>query len=339
LWQQPLDGPATKLDTAGVSPNSSFFVDMAIGPTGAIAFAGSSPTRPAELYYMASPATAPKRLTDVNGEIASIPLGKSEVVAFKNDDFEQNAILTYPPDFTPTRKYPLVLLIHGGPRAASLMTFSPGAQLMAAKGWLVLQPNYRGSDNLGRRFQGAIGGDAGAGPGRDVIAAIDAVKARGIVDESKMGVGGWSYGGYMTTWMLGNYPELWKAGVAGAAVTDQIDQQNLSDGAGRGGGTLYVNPQAMDRVRQQSPITYASKIKAPTLILANTGDYRVPITNSYKLFHTLSAAGTTVQFVAYPIFGHNATDPVRQRDVQERWIGWLEKYLNEPPVTPRGGGR
>jgi dipeptidyl aminopeptidase/acylaminoacyl peptidase len=340
LWQQPLEGPATKLDTGGVSPNSSFFVDMAIGPTGAIAFTGSSPTRPAELYYMASASAPPKRLTDVNGEIASIPLGKSEVVTFKNDDFEQNAILTFPPDFTPTRKYPLVLLIHGGPRAASLMTFSPGAQLMAAKGWLVLQPNYRGSDNLGRRFQGAIGGDAGAGPGRDVIAAIDAVKARGIVDESKMGVGGWSYGGYMTTWMLGNYPTLWKAGVAGAAVTDQIDQQNLSDGAGRGGGTIYVDPQAMDRVRQQSPITYAAKIKAPTLILANTGDYRVPITNSYKLFHTLSAAGTTVQFVAYPIFGHNATDPVRQRDVQERWVGWLEKYLNDPPVTPgRGGGR
>ena len=179
---------------------------MAISPTGAIAFAGTSPTRPGELYYMASPDAPVKRLTDVNDEIASIPLGKSEVVTFKNDNFEQNAILTYPPDFDPSKKYPLVLLIHGGPRAASLMTFSAGAQLMAAKGWLVLQPNYRGSDNLGRQFQGAINNDAGAGPGRDVIAAIDAVKAKGIVDETRMGVRGWSYGGYMTTWMLGNYP-------------------------------------------------------------------------------------------------------------------------------------
>lgn len=335
LWQLPIEGDPKKLDTGDVSPNSSFFVDMAIGPNGAIAFSGTTPTRPGELYYMASPSAPVKRLTTVNDEIASIPLGKSDVVTFTNDKFEQNAILTYPPDFDPSKKYPLVLLIHGGPRAASLMTFSSGAQLMAAKGWLVLQPNYRGSDNLGRQFQGAISNDAGAGPGRDVIAAIDAVKKRGIVDETRMGVGGWSYGGYMTTWMLGNYPELWKAGVAGAAVTDQIDQQNLSDGAGRQGGQPYVNPDSMKRVQEQSPISYASKIKAPTLILHNTSDYRVPITNSYKLFHTIASTGTTVQFFAYPIYGHNATDPVRQRDVQERWVGWLEKYLNAPAT----GGR
>jgi len=335
LWQQPLDGPAKKLDTAGVSPNSSFFVDMAVSKTGAIAFAGTSPMRPAELYYMASPDVAPRRLTDVNGEIASIPLGKAEVLAFTNEDLAQNAILTYPPDFDPKKKYPMVLLIHGGPAAASLMTFSPAAQLMAAKGWLVLQPNYRGSDNLGQQFQGAINRDAGAGPGRDVMAAVEVVKKKGIVDESRLGVSGWSYGGYMTTWMLGNYPDVWKVGVAGAAVTDRIDQQNFSDGAQgpRGANSPWLNEDAMKREREQSPITYAGKIKAPTLILSNTGDYRVPITQSYKLFHALRDAGVTTRFVAYPIYGHNATDPVRQRDVQERWIGWLERYLNEPPVS------
>jgi dipeptidyl aminopeptidase/acylaminoacyl peptidase len=219
-----------------------------------------------------------------------------------------------------------------------MMTFSPAAQLMAAKGWLVFQPNYRGSDNLGGAFQRAIGNDAGAGPGRDVMAGIEQIKKRGIVDESKMAVSGWSYGGYMTTWMLGNYPDVWKAGVAGAAVTDRIDQQSFSDGAGGRGGanSPWVNPEAMTRELSQSPITYAGKIKAPTLILANTGDYRVPITQSYKLFHALRAAGTTSRFVAYPINAHNASDPVRQRDVQERWIGWLERYLNE---APNGGGK
>jgi len=339
LWQQPLEGPAKKLDTGGASPNSSFFVDMAISKSGAIAFAGTSPARPAELYYMASPDAPVKRLTDVNGEIASLPLGKSEVVTFKNDNYQQNAILTYPPDFTPTKKYPMVLLIHGGPRAASLMTFSPAAQLMAAKGWLVLQPNYRGSDNLGGEFQRGISNDAGAGPGRDVMAAVETVKAKGFVDETRLGVSGWSYGGYMTTWMLGNYPNVWKAGVAGAAVTDRIDQQNFSDGAQgpRGNNSPWLSEDAMKREREQSPITYAGKIKAPTLILSNTGDYRVPITQSYKLFHALRDAGVTTRFVAYPIYGHNATDPVRQRDVQERWIGWLERYLNEPPAP--GGGK
>jgi dipeptidyl aminopeptidase/acylaminoacyl peptidase len=97
-----------------------------------------------------------------------------------------------------------------------------------------------------------------------------------------------------------------------------------------------VNAEAMTREREQSPITYAGKIKAPTLILANTGDYRVPITQSYKLFHALRAAGITSRFVAYPINAHNASDPVRQRDVQERWIGWIERYLSDPVA---GAGR
>jgi dipeptidyl aminopeptidase/acylaminoacyl peptidase len=338
LWQQPLEGDAKKLNTGDVSPNSSFFVDMAVSSTGAIAFSGTTPTRPGELYYMASPPAPVKRLTTVNDEIASLPLGKSEVVTYTNDKFEQNGIVTYPPDFNPSKKYPLVLLVHGGPRAASLMTFSAGAQLMAAKGWVVFQPNYRGSDNLGRVFQGAISNDAGAGPGRDVMAGVEALKKRGFIDETKMAVSGWSYGGYMTTWMLGNYPDVWKAAVAGASVTDRIDQQNFSDGAGGrgGGGSPWVNPERMASEREQSPMTYAGKVKAPTLILANTGDYRVPITQSYKFFHALKDAGVTTQFIAYPINAHNASDPVRQRDVQERWIGWLEKYLNETPVS---GGR
>jgi dipeptidyl aminopeptidase/acylaminoacyl peptidase len=331
LWQQPLDGPAKKLDTGGVSPNSSYYVDMSVSTTGAIAFAGTTPTRPAELYYMATPDAPVKRLTDVNADITALPLGRTEMITYTFEKFDQNGVLTYPPDFDPSKKYPLVLIIHGGPRGASMLTFSPAVQLMAAKGWLVFQPNYRGSDNLGRVFQSAISGDAGAGPGRDVMAGIDAIKQRGIVDETRMAVSGWSYGGYMTAWMLGNYPEVWRAGVAGAAVTDRLDQQSFSDGAGGRGGTTspWVNAESMTREREQSPISYAAKIKAPTLILANTGDYRVPITQSYKLFHALRAAGVTSRFVAYPINAHTASDPVRQRDVQERWIGWIERYLNE----------
>ena len=341
LWLQPLEGAAKRIDTGDASPNSSFFVDMSVSSTGAIAFSGTSPTRPGELYYKAGPDAPVKRLTSVNDEIASLPLGKSEVVSYNFEKFDQNGILTFPPDFDPSKKYPMVLLIHGGPRAASMMTFSAGAQLMAAKGWLVFQPNYRGSDNLGRQFQGAIGGDAGAGPGRDVMAGIETIKKRGYVDETKLAVSGWSYGGYMTTWMLGNYPDVWKAAVAGASVTDRIDQQNFSDGASgaRGQSSPWLSPEQMERERAQSPISYVSKIKAPTLILSNTGDYRVPITQSYKLFHALRDAGVTSQFIAYPINSHNASDPVRQRDVQERWIGWLEKYLNEAPVAGgRGGG-
>ena len=333
LYLQPVEGEPRRLDLAGLSPASSYYVDMAVGNNGAIAFCGSSPARPAELYYMASVNDAPRRLTDVNAAIASLNLGKSEMLNWTNDNYYENGLLTYPPDFDASKKYPLVLVIHGGPRGASFLNWGSQAQLLAAKGWLVFQPNYRGSDNLGNTYQRAITNDAGAGPGRDVMAGMAVIKARGIVDTTRMAVSGWSYGGYMTSWMLGHY-NIWKVAVAGAAVTDQLDQQMLGDGANaRGANSPFVSKEAMDRIHEQSPITYVSAMKAPTLIMSNVGDYRVPITQSYKLFHALKDFGVTTQFVAYPISGHNAADPVRTRDVQRRWMGWIDQYLNAPTAT------
>jgi dipeptidyl aminopeptidase/acylaminoacyl peptidase len=341
LWLAQLGGgDPKKLDTHGVSPNSSFFVDMSVSKEGAIAFSGTTPLHPSELYMMASATSAPVQMTMVNDELATIPLGKSEVVGWKNDNFEENGIVTYPPDFNPSQKYPLVLYIHGGPQAASMMTWSSQAQLYAAQGWVVFQPNYRGSDNLGRAYQGAVRNDAGEGPGRDVIAGMDELKKKGFVDESRMCVSGWSYGGYMTTWMTGHYPELWKCAVTGASVTNRLDQYNFSDSAGGGGGgSPYLNPQNMDRTMVQSPISMASKVKAPTLILHDTGDYRVAITESFEWFHALRDNGVTTQFIAYPVYGHSPTDPVHQRDVQRRWIEWMHTYLDPTNATSKGGGK
>src|ERR1039458_10128537 len=193
-----------------------------------------------------------------------------------------------------------VLYIHGGPRSASKQAFSSRAQLLAAQGWIVFEPNYRGSDNLGNAFQAGIWNDAGAGPGRDVMAGVAALERRGFVDAAKMGVSGWSYGGYMTTWLLGNYPEKWKAAVAGAAVTDWLDQYNYGDANVRRsaafGGSPYTDAKRMQAYREQSPIYYASKIQAPTLILSDTGDFRVPITQSFQLYHALVDNGVPAQF-------------------------------------------
>jgi dipeptidyl aminopeptidase/acylaminoacyl peptidase len=340
LWVQPLESAAQKVDLGDVSPSSSFWVDMAVGSKGEIAFTGTTSIKPAELYYKASSTAPLQQLTDLNKDIASLQLGKTDVIEWQNEEFQENGLLTYPPDFDPSRKYPLVLLIHGGPRAASLMSFSTQAQLMAAHGWLVFQPNYRGSDNLGATYQRAIRNDAGAGPGRDVWTGMDVVKKRGNVDESRIGVSGWSYGGYMTTWMIGHY-EGWKAAVAGAAVTDQLDQYNLGDGnGGRGNNSPWVDPKAMDRTREQSPISYVSKMKTPTLIMTDMGDYRVPPMQSFKLYHALVDNGVTVKFVGYPVTGHSPNDPVRQRDVQRRWIGWLSDYLDKKVgAPPQGHGR
>ena len=335
LWNQPLQGAAQRIRLGSVTPASAFWVDVNVGPRGEIAFTGSEPLRPAELYYLASAGSAVTRLTDFNREVAALELGKTESVEWDGPNgLRQDGIVTYPPDFKTGTKYPLVLYIHGGPRAASRETFSPRAQLLAAQGWVVFEPNYRGSDNRGNAFQAAIQNDAGDGPGRDVMSGVELLKKRGFVDTARMAVTGWSYGGYMTTWLLGHYP-VWKAAVAGAAVTDFVDQYALGDANVRRGVSFGGSPYTDGRISaylEQSPISYAHKIKAPTLILSDTGDYRVTVTQSYKLYHVLKDNGVTTRFFAYPVGGHSPVDPVRQRDVDRRWVSWLTDYLNDAPA-------
>jgi dipeptidyl aminopeptidase/acylaminoacyl peptidase len=337
LWVQPIGGAPRRIDLGDVSPASSFWVDVNVGKDGALAFVGSSTTRPAELYYAASPSAAPRRLTDFNAAAASLALGRTEVLQWQSEGFQHNGIITYPPDFQPGRKYPLVLVIHGGPRAASLETFAAQAQLFAARGWVILQPNYRGSDQLGRVYQTAITNDAGAGPGRDVMAGLDALKKRGFVDETRVAVSGWSYGGYMTTWLLGNYSG-WRAAVAGAAVTDNLDQYNLGDANVRRayafGGSPWTSSERMKAYTDQSPIAYVTRIRTPTLVMSNMGDYRVPVTQSFQLYRALKDNGVETQFIGYPLPGHNATDPIHQRDVQRRWMQWIaDRFESSRPTT------
>jgi dipeptidyl aminopeptidase/acylaminoacyl peptidase len=330
LWLQPLSGAAKKLALGDISPSWGFWVDAFVGPKGEIAFTGSTPTQPSELYYMASPNDTPKRLTNFNHEIAALALGKSEKFQWKGpDNFQEDGVLVYPPDFQKDKKYPLVLIIHGGPQASTTTQFSLLPQLMATHGHVVFEPNYRGSDNLGNAYQRAIWNDAGDGPGRDVIAGIDALKKLGFIDESKIGVTGWSYGGYMTSWLIGHY-QIWKAAVAGAPVTDTYDEYNLSDGnvgdRYQFKGSPYIGDNLKD-YRAQSPITYAAQMKTPTLILHDTGDARVTVTQGYSLYHALKDNGVPVKFIAFPVPGHFPGDPVRIMDCFHFWIDWMDKYL------------
>ncbi len=330
LWIQSLEGPARQLETGSAVPASS----LTVARSGQIALLASEPDRPTELYYHAAPGSELERLTDFNADIAALDLGKRESIRWRGaDDFNMNGILTFPPGYQPGRPYPLVLFIHGGPRGTSTMAFSSRAQWLASHGWIVFQPNYRGSDNLGNAFQAAIWNDAGAGPGRDVMSGVELLIQRGIADPARMAVSGWSYGGYMTTWLLGNYPDRWRAGVAGAPVTDHIDQYVLSDihspVATYYGGSPFTDPKRLQAYREQAPITYAPRITAPTLVLCDTGDQRVPITESFILYHVLRDNGVKTKFIAYPVAGHSPSDPVHRRDVDRRWADWLREHLAE----------
>jgi len=327
MWKQPLHGTAKEFDLGDVNVSSGFTV----ANDGTVAFVGHTATHPGELYVMDSPGSTPRRLTDFNGFLDHMNFGRMKGVSWQGPDgFHEDGVLTYPVDFKPGHKYPLVLVIHGGPEGASLVDFSPLVQLFAAKGFLVFQPNYRGSINLGDKYQHAIYRDTGEGPGEDVMAGLKAVEKRGIVDTSRIGITGWSYGGYMTSWLNGRYPDQWKAAVEGAALDDWVMDYTIAFYQ-KGdlyffGGSPWV--KKYHKIwRKQSPIRLASHVKAPTLIMGDVGDPNVPIVNSYEMYHALRDNGVTVKFYAYPADTHFPQDIVRETDVFRRWTGWMEKYL------------
>jgi dipeptidyl aminopeptidase/acylaminoacyl peptidase len=336
VWVQTLGGAATKLDLGGLSASPG----LNVGKTGAIAFTATKADHPAELYYMAKPGDAPVQLTHLQTVTDGLALGKQETVHWTNDKFEESGVLTYPPEYMAGKKYPMVLYIHGGPASSSVESFAPSSQILAGNGWLVFEPNYRGSTGDGDAYKRAIIKDAGVGPGRDVMAGVKMLEAKGIVDEKKIAVSGWSYGGYMTSWLIGNYPEVWKAAVAGAPVTDMVDIYTLSDVTWLSMETFGPSPFVGDGLKlfvAESPITYASKMKTPTLILCDVGDYRVPIPQAYKLYHALRDNKVPVKFIAYPVAGHSPADPIRARDVWRRWTAWFGQYLNDAPGQPMAG--
>jgi len=333
MWVQPVGGKATRLELGGINPAAG----INVGRDGGVAFTATTAGRPAELYYMAKTGDTPVQLTHLQTVTDGVALGKHETVEWKSDQFTLNGVLSYPPEYVAGKKYPMVLYIHGGPTNASLDTFTPIAQILAGQGWLVFEPNYRGSNNEGNVFETAIIKDAGAGPGRDVIAGVKMLEAKGIVDEKRIAVTGWSYGGYMTSWLIGNYPEVWCAAIAGAPVTDIVDQYTLGDANVQRAVEYGPSPYVGDNLKSyavQSPITYAWKVKAPTLILSDVGDWRVTTTQAYKLYRALKDNRVTVKFIAYPVPGHSPADPIRARDVWRRWVAWLGPYLTEGVAKP-----
>ncbi len=330
LWVQPLEGPAKRLDLGDLVINGAFGYEVKASPRGAIVFVATTTTHPAELYAMDSPSARPRRLTHFNDWASEVAWGRQERVTWRNDNFDEDGVLVYPPNFEPSGSYPLVLLIHGGPQSSSKTNYSALAQLMAAEGWLVFQPNFRGSDNLGNAYMAAITADAGPGPGRDVMSGIEALKKRPYVSSQKPAVTGWSYGGYMTSWLIGNYPDAWQSAMAGAPVSNLIDEYDLSDGNIAWRYFMGGSPWTGDReklYRDQSPITYVTKVKTPTLVMSLMEDFRVPTSQAMAFYRALKDNGVETEFIAFPGRGHNPRDPLHGLERSRLWVDWVKRHM------------
>jgi dipeptidyl aminopeptidase/acylaminoacyl peptidase len=336
LWIQPLQGAAKRIDTGDLVINGAFGYEVTATPRGGIVFVATAAGRPAELYAMDSPTARPRRLTDFNAWASDVAWGREERITWRNDGFDEDGVLVYPPDFSASGSYPLVLLIHGGPQSSSKTSFSALAQLMAAEGWLVFQPNYRGSDNLGNAYMAAIMKDAGPGPGRDVMTAVQMLRSRPYVAPVKPSVTGWSYGGYMTSWLIGNYPDAWQSAMAGAPVTNLIDEYDLSDGNVAWRYAMGGSPWTGDReqlYREQSPITYVSRVRTPTLVMSLMEDFRVPTSQALAYYRALKDNGVETQFITFPGRGHNPRDPLHGLERTRLWVEWVKKHMPSPAAA------
>jgi dipeptidyl aminopeptidase/acylaminoacyl peptidase len=301
---------------------------------GSIAFLATSATSARELYYLGSGSSAPRRLTHYNDFLSRVALGQMTELRWTGPDgFAEDGVVTYPPVRRPQGlKLPVVLLIHGGPGLSSTRDFVweqwPLAQIIASRGYIVLQPNYRGSDNLGNAYMTAIVGNTVAGPGADIMAGLAALERQPGVDASRVAVSGWSYGGELTSWLIGHY--VWRAAVSGAAVNSEFDEYNLSTSNVQDRYPLGTSPYTGNgqRVyRDNSPITYYAQITTPTLIWGTTLDPVVPITQSYALFHALTDNHVPVRFAVFPATTHGPADPRQTAALTRLWLDWLDGHM------------
>ena len=327
LVRAPLDGALQRIDVGEVNVASA--LPGALSADGTFAFTATSTKQPQELYVR-SASGGVRKLTNFNDAIAQLQLAPSQRVTFKTSmGVEGDGVLVTPPGFSPARKYPLVVYIHGGPTSSSTQTFDFWAQVMAASGWLVLRPNYRGSDDLGIAYQHAVFEDPEAGPGKDIISAVDAVRARGIVDDSRIAVSGWSYGGIMTAWMISKY-HIWKAAVSGASVNDWYTDYGVADDSladiGLFRGSPYVGDNAADW-RRASAIVYAKDVTTPVLILSDVGDNRDPFATSSMYWRALRDNHKDATLRVWPVSGHFPRDPVRAADVYHYWIDYVAQHF------------
>jgi dipeptidyl aminopeptidase/acylaminoacyl peptidase len=290
-----------------------------------------SPTSPTEVYVTDNTFTSFKKLTDANPQASHFTLGDTEVVTWKSDGFEVEGVLLKPVGYQAGKRYPLLVVAHGGPAGAFVNNYRvgglEGGQLYAGQGWAVLYPNPRGSTNYGEKFLQANITDWGGGDYRDIMAGVDAMIARGIADPDRLAHIGWSYGGYMTAWVI-TQTNRFKAAMVGAGLTNMLSMYGTNDIPNV--ITTYFGgipgKETLPLYAARSAMTHIDKVTTPTLILHGGNDERVPTGQAYELFRGLKDRGKTVELVFYPREGHGITEYYHVKDRLTRINDWVMRY-------------
>ncbi len=299
-----------------------------------VAFTSGDGSNFPEVYLAPAAAmTSPKKLTSFGDQIAGWKVGTREMISWKSTDGTLiEGVLHKPADFQPGRKYPLLVIVHGGPTGISRPSRVAGGvypiEQWLGKGALILEPNYRGSAGYGEKFRSLNVRNLGVGDAWDVLSGVDALVAQGLADKDRLGVMGWSQGGYISAFLATHERQVFKAISVGAGISNWM--------------TYYVNTDIHPFTRQYlkatpwddpaiyaktSPMTYIKQAKTPTLIQHGEFDARVPTPNAYELYQGLQDVGVPVKLIIYKGFGHGLNKPKAQRASMEHNWEWFDRYI------------
>lgn len=325
----PVDGAAA----VDLSPDTLMVSAPVLNRTGTyVGFVSEAPDRAPEPYVSRLAPFVPMRVA-ARQSLPAIPFGRTDAIRWRSfDGREIEGLLTYPVGYRPGSRVPLLMILHGGPPSSFTRTFTGGVSSypiasFASAGFAVLRPNVRGSTGYGREFRYANLRDWGGGDFRDAMAGIDALVQCGIVDADRLGVMGWSYGGYLTAFTI-TQTTRFRAASVGAGITNLVSYVGVADIPGfiisYFGGEFWDAPELW---HARSAVLNVKAVTTPTLIQHGENDLRVPISQGYELYTALKRRHVPVTMVVYPRQGHGVGEPKLQLDVMRRNLEWFQRWV------------
>ncbi|HEX4065256.1 MAG TPA: S9 family peptidase [Acidobacteriaceae bacterium] len=329
-------GMAKKMEMPGADLASGFTFSKDFAH---VAYRGAGANQYPEIYATTLGSGSPMQLTHAGDQLKPFSVAKREVVRWESGDGTVvEGVLIKPADFDPKKKYPLLVVIHGGPTGIDVPAIGADrnypVERWVARGALVLRPNYRGSAGYGEKFRSLNVRNLGVGDYADVISGVDYLIAQGYVDPDRVGAMGWSEGGYISAFITCS-SDRFKAVSVGAGISDWMTYYANTDITPFTRQYLQATPWDDPAIyAKTSPITYIAKAKTPTLIQQGSADKRVPVADSFELRQALEDKGVPVKMVLYDGFGHPINKPKQQRAVMEENENWFDHYIWGDALAP-----
>ena len=335
-----IDVAANRIDE--IKSTAAVLGGMNLNRTGTtFGFTRQTSDTPADAYIASAADFTPVQITRVNADVKMPALGKTEVIRWKSKDGKEiEGLLTYPIGYQTGQRVPLLLNVHGGPAGVFVQTFIGGRGVyplaaFASRGYAILRPNPRGSSGYGTEFRRANTRDWGFGDYQDLMTGVDRVIEMGVADPERLGVMGWSYGGYMTSWIV-TQTKRFKAASAGAPVTNLMSFNGTADIPAfvpdYFGGQFW---EVMDLYQKHSPLFNVKGVTTPTMIQHGEADVRVPISQGYEFYNALKVQGVETRMLVLPRQPHGPNEPKMQLAAMKANLDWFEKYIGAKSQTSR----